>query len=91
MVHGHIHPQPISTVAKSCADCVNQGLAKCIAVANYNKEDMLQFRDELAKYDVPLAANQCEFSISRREPELSGLLEACKENGIVFQSYSSLA
>jgi aryl-alcohol dehydrogenase-like predicted oxidoreductase len=27
----------------------------------------------------------------RREPEVSGLLKACKENDIVYQSYSSLA
>jgi len=52
---------------------------------------MLQMRDELAKYDVPLATNQCEYSILRRYPETSGLLQACRENNIVFQSYSSLA
>lgn len=52
---------------------------------------MLKMEAELAKYGVPLAINQCEFSVARREPELSGLLKACKERGIVFQSYSSLA
>jgi len=91
MVHGHIHAQSIATIAKSLADCVNQGLTKCVAVANYNEKDMLHMRDELAKYDVPLAANQCEYSILRREPEVSGLLQACKDNDIVFESYSSLA
>jgi aryl-alcohol dehydrogenase-like predicted oxidoreductase len=40
---------------------------------------------------VPLALNQCEFSILRRIPETSSLLQACRENGIVFQSHSSLA
>lgn len=48
-------------------------------------------QNELAKYGVPLAANQCEYHAVRREPEVSGLLEVCKDNGIVFQSYSSLA
>ncbi|TKA80032.1 hypothetical protein B0A55_01749 [Friedmanniomyces simplex] len=91
LVHGHIHAQSIATVGKSLADCVDQGLTKTVGVANYSAKDMLQMRDELAKYDVPLAVNQCEYSILRREPETSGLLKACKENGIVFQSYSSLA
>lgn len=91
MVHGHIHLQSIATIAKSLADCVDQGLAKTVAVANYSKDDMLTMQAELAKYGIPLAANQCEYHPMRREPEVSGLLQACKANDIVFQSYSSLA
>jgi len=91
IVHGHIHPQSIAVVAKSLADCVDQGLAKTVGVANYEKGDMLKMRDELARYNIPLAVNQCEYSLLRRKPETDGLLQACKENGIVFQSYSSLA
>lgn len=52
---------------------------------------MLQMRDELAKYDIPLAVNQVEFNVLRRFPETSGLLQTCKEEGIIMQSYSSLA
>lgn len=48
-------------------------------------------RDELAKYDIPLVTNQVEFSVLRRYPETSGLIETCRENDIVLQSYSSLA
>lgn len=59
--------------------------------ANYSKEDMIQLADELAKYGVPLATNQCEFSILRRYPETHGLIQTCHDRGIVFQSYSSLA
>jgi aryl-alcohol dehydrogenase-like predicted oxidoreductase len=60
-------------------------------VANYSVDDMLQMQSELAKYDIPLATNQCEYSILRRHPEMEGMLEACRKNEIVFQSYSSLA
>ncbi|KAF2998235.1 hypothetical protein E8E13_005706 [Curvularia kusanoi] len=91
LVHGPIHIQSISTVAKGMAECVEKGLTKCVGVANYSLEDMLQFAEELAKYNVPLALNQCEFSVLRRLPELSGMIQACKDRGIVFQSYSSLA
>lgn len=91
IVHGHIHPQSISMVAKSLAECVDQGLTKTVGVANYSEKNMLQMKDELAKYGIPLAVNQCEYSLLRREPETSGLLQACKANDIVFQSYSSLA
>lgn len=91
LVHGHIHARSIATVAKSLADCVEKKLTHCVGVANYSKEDMLQMRDELAKYNIPLATNQVEFNVLRRFPETSGLLETCKKEGIILQSYSSLA
>lgn len=91
LVHGPVHVQPISMVAKGMAECVDRGLTKCVGVANYSLEDMLKMQEALAKYDIPLALNQCEYNVLRRLPETSGLLQACKERGIVFQSYSSLA
>lgn len=91
VVHGHIHPQSIAIVAKSLADCVDQGLTKTVGVANYSAEDMLKMKEELARYGVPLAVNQCEYSLLRRKAEVDGLLQTCKQNDIVFQSYSSLA
>lgn len=91
MVHGHIHAGSIKQVAKGLADCVDQGLCKVVAVANYSKEDMLQMKEELAQYGIPLALNQCEYHVIRRLPETGGLLKACRDNDIQFQSYSSLA
>ncbi|THW29108.1 Aldo/keto reductase [Aureobasidium pullulans] len=91
MVHGHIHAGSIKQVAKSLADCVDEGLCKVVAVANYSVEDMLQMKEELAKYDIPLELNQCEYHVMRRLPETEGMLRTCREKGIQFQSYSSLA
>jgi len=91
LVHGPIHASSMSQVAKGLAECVNEGLTKTVGVANYDVEDMVKLYDELLKYGIPLATNQCEYSVLRRQPELSGLLQACRDRGIVFQSYSSLA
>ncbi|KAI0399647.1 NADP-dependent oxidoreductase domain-containing protein [Xylaria palmicola] len=91
LVHGHIHRQNIPTVAKSLANCVDQGLARTVGVANYSLEDFKQMREELAKYGIPLAINQCEFNVLRRVPELEGDMAAYREMGVQFQSYSSLA
>ncbi|KAH0017049.1 Aldo/keto reductase, partial [Aureobasidium melanogenum] len=91
MVHGPIHPGSFKQVAKGMAQCVDEGLCKVVAVANYSKEDMLEMKQALVEYDIPLEMNQCEFHVMRRLPETSGLLKACRENGIQFQSYSSLA
>ena len=52
---------------------------------------VLKTADELAKYGIPLATNQWEYSVIRRLPETEGMLQACCDRGTVFQSYSSLA
>lgn len=91
LVHGPIYPNSIAQAAKGLAECVEKGMTKAVGVANYSAKGMIQMTDELAKYGVPLLTNQCEYSVIRRHPEIHGLLAACKERNIVFQSYSSLA
>lgn len=93
LVHGHIHASSIKQVAQGLAEYVNSGMTKTVGVANYSAHDMIEMADALAKYDIPLATNQCEYNALRRYPETGeqDLLSVCKERGIVFQSYSSLA
>lgn len=90
LVHGHIHFTSIATVAKGLAQCVEEGLTRAVGVANYDPGDALKMRDELAKYNVPLACNQTEFSILRRYPEVNGHIKQYHDAGLVFQAYSSL-
>ncbi|KAL1964592.1 hypothetical protein VTN77DRAFT_6766 [Rasamsonia byssochlamydoides] len=52
---------------------------------------MLKMADALARHHIPLAMNQCEYSVLRRHPETHGLIRACRDRGITFQSYASLA
>ena len=91
LLHGPIHVQSIKTIAKSIADRVDKGMTKSIDVANYSLEDMITMQEEMANYGIPLAITQVQFSVLRCPLELSGLLQACEERGIVIQSYSSLA
>lgn len=91
LVHGHIHTSSIANVAKGLAECVQQGLTRAVGVANYDPEDVFKMRDELARYNVPLALCQCEYSILRRYPEIQGHIKAYRDAGIIFQAYSSLA
>ena len=73
------------------AECVEEGMTRAVGVAKYDEGDMIKMADELAKYDISLATNQCEYSVLKRHPETHGLLKACRDRCIVFQSYSSLA
>lgn len=90
LCHGPIHISSNKQVAEGLAKCVEQGMARVVGVANYSVGDMLKMKDALAEYNVPLATDQCEYSILRHMPEKEGMLEACKANDIIFQSYSSL-
>lgn len=91
LVHGPTHPQSIKTVAEGLAKCVNEGLTRAVGVANYPNEKVLEMKAELAKYNIPLATNQVEYSILRRYPEVHGEIKACTDNGMVFQGYSAIA
>lgn len=84
LLHGPIHIHSINAIARGMAGCLRSGLTECVGVANYRAEDMLKFADELGKYEVPLSINQCDFSMLRRQPELSGLLQTCKERGMTI-------
>ncbi|KUM58000.1 hypothetical protein ACN42_g9174 [Penicillium freii] len=91
LVHGPIHPSKISTVAKGMADCVESGMARAVGVANYDTKEMIKMADELAKHDIPLSVCQCEYSVVRRLPEVSGMIRECKKRSICFQGFASLA
>lgn len=91
LVHGPIHISSIKQAAEGLAKCVKDGMTKTVGVANYSVEDMLKMQDALAEHGIPLATNQCEYSILRRLPETENMLETCSKNNIVFQAYSSLA
>ena len=72
-----IHASSIAQVAKGLAERVEEGMTRAVGVANYDEGDMIKMAIELAKYDIPLATNQCEYSVLRRHPETHGLLKAC--------------
>jgi aryl-alcohol dehydrogenase-like predicted oxidoreductase len=91
LVHGPSHLSTIASVAQGLANCVDHGLARAVGVANYDKDDMIKMDEELQKHGIPLAVNQCEYSVARRLPEVQGLIRECRKRGIVFQGYAGLA
>jgi aryl-alcohol dehydrogenase-like predicted oxidoreductase len=44
----------------------------------------------LAKRGIPLASNQVEYSLVHRQPEMNGVLDACRELGITLIAQSPL-
>jgi aryl-alcohol dehydrogenase-like predicted oxidoreductase len=81
----------IPKLMEQLADVVEAGKVKAVGVSNYSAEQMREAHAALAKRGIPLASNQVEYSLLRRQPETNGVLDACRELGISLIAYSPLA
>jgi aryl-alcohol dehydrogenase-like predicted oxidoreductase len=81
----------IPKLMEQLADVVEAGKVKAVGVSNYSAEQMREAHAVLAKRGIPLASNQVEYSLLHRQPEVNGVLDACRELGITLIAYSPLA
>lgn len=72
-------------------EAFDSGKAKAVGVCNYDARQMEEMHGLLAKHDIPLACNQIEYSLLKRDAELSGLLGKCKDLGVTPVAHSPLA
>lgn len=89
-IHWPVPLVSIETLMEGLADAVEEGLTTTVGVSNYNSEQMRRAREALARRGVPLASNQVQYSLIHRQPEISGLLDACHECGVTLIAYSPL-
>jgi aryl-alcohol dehydrogenase-like predicted oxidoreductase len=82
---------PIPKLMELIADAVEAGKVKAVGVSNYSAEQMRTAQAALAKRGIPLASNQVEYSLLHRQPEVNGVLEACRELGVTLIAYQPLA
>ena len=73
------------------ADAVEAGKVKAVGVSSYSAEEMRIAHAALARRGIPLASNQVEYSLLHRQPEVSGVLDACRELGVTLIAYMPLA
>lgn len=72
------------------AKCKQQGLCEAVGVSNFNAARVRSASKALAASGIPLASNQIQYSMLYRAPETNGVLEACRENGVMPVAYSPL-
>lgn len=73
------------------ADAVAARKVKAVGVSNYSAEQMQIAHAALARHGIPLASNQVEYSLLHRQPEVNGVLDACRELGVTLIAYQPLA
>jgi aryl-alcohol dehydrogenase-like predicted oxidoreductase len=93
-LYQHHYPTNTASISKLMelmADAVQAGRVKAVGVSNYSAEQMRIAHAALARRGIPLASNQVEYSLLHRQPEVNGVLDACRELGITLIAYQPLA
>ena len=93
-LYQHHFPSPGVSIPKlmgRLADAVAAGKIRAVGVSNYSATQMRAAHAALAERGIPLASNQVEYSLLHRQPEVNGVLDACRDLGITLIAYSPLA
>lgn len=88
----HFPPTSVSveTVSDWLAEAVRLGKTRAVGVSNFDAEQMRRASLRLASHGIPLAANQVEYSLFHRHPEIDGVLDTCRELGVALVAYKPL-
>jgi aryl-alcohol dehydrogenase-like predicted oxidoreductase len=75
---------------RSMARLVQAGKVRAVGVSNFTPHQMEIAHDELAKFGIPLAANEIQINLLHREIETNGMLDTARRLGITLIAYSPL-
>jgi aryl-alcohol dehydrogenase-like predicted oxidoreductase len=80
----------IETLMGWLAQAVEAGKVRAVGVSNFTAPQMRRAAERLAQYHIPLAANEVHYSLVHRQPEVNGVLEACRELNVALVAYRPL-
>jgi aryl-alcohol dehydrogenase-like predicted oxidoreductase len=80
----------IETLMDLMAQAVESGKIRAVGVSNFNVKQMHRAATRLARYHIPLAANQVRYNLMHRQPEENGVLDACRELNVALVAYRPL-
>jgi aryl-alcohol dehydrogenase-like predicted oxidoreductase len=89
-IHGPISLRSHDALAEALATAHAEGLVRAVGVSNYSAKETRSIHAALRKRDLRLASNQIEFSLLRAMPLRVGLIDACRELGVVPLAYSPI-
>jgi aryl-alcohol dehydrogenase-like predicted oxidoreductase len=80
----------IETLMDMMAQAVEAGKVRAVGVSNFNAKQMRRAATRLARYNIPLAANEVHYSLLHRQPEVNGVLDTCQELDVALVAYRPL-
>ena len=90
-IHAQFSKSGVNRWVNALADAYEEGLIRAIGISNFSIEGLMQTLDILERRGLSLASVQMHYSLLNREVELNGMLQKCRELGITFLSYMTLA
>jgi aryl-alcohol dehydrogenase-like predicted oxidoreductase len=91
LLHFPWPPVALDTWMDALADAVHAGFARAVGISNCNADQTRRAHAALAARGVPLACNEVEYSLLKRDPQNNGLLPLCRELGVTLIAYRPLA
>lgn len=89
-IHFPISPLSIETLMDMMVKAVEAGKIRAVGVSNFSASQMRRAATRLARYGIPLAANQVRYNLLHRHPETNGVLAACRELNVALVAYRPL-
>ncbi len=86
-LHFPYSPLTVGAWMRAMARAVKAGKIRAAGISNCNVAQMRKAAEVLARYDIPLAANQVQYSLLRRKPETDGVLDACRQMDVALVAY----
>jgi aryl-alcohol dehydrogenase-like predicted oxidoreductase len=91
MVHQPIGLSSPEDEMRAMADLVKAGLIRSVGVSNFDPQRMRRAHAALQARGLPLACNQVQYSLLRREIETNGVLDTARELGVSIVAWGPLA
>ena len=86
-LHFPYSPLGVGAWMRAMASAVKAGKVRAVGISNCTVAQMRKAADVLARYDIPLAANQVQYSLLHRQPETNGVLDACRRMDVALVAY----
>jgi len=86
-LHFPYSPLGVGAWMRAMAGAVKAGKIRAVGISNCSVAQMRKAADVLARYDLPLAANQVQYSLLHRKPETDGVLDACRRMDVALVAY----
>jgi diketogulonate reductase-like aldo/keto reductase len=87
LIHWPNPEVPLGETFEALNDLAASGAARRLGVSNFSAEQTVE---ALSLCAAPLATNQVEYNLFRREAERDGVLELCRRQGILLTAYEPL-
>jgi aryl-alcohol dehydrogenase-like predicted oxidoreductase len=86
-LHFPFSPRGVGAWMRAMASAVGAGKIRAVGVSNCSAARMRRAAGVLARYGIPLAANQVQYSLVHRKPETDGVLDACHQMDVALVAY----